>query len=120
MKDKISKIKSVLKKDGLLKTLKKLWKYFIARYGSKINIFSNIYYKVNKKKYEDLVETILKTNYDRIIIWRSNFGWNVPLFQRPQHIAKNLAKENCLILYEVTTMTDKVKDIKKIYNSYIR
>ena len=43
MKDKISKIKSVLKKDGLLKTLKKLWKYFIARYGSKINIFSNIY-----------------------------------------------------------------------------
>lgn len=116
MKDKISKIKSVLKKDGLLKTLKKLWKYFIARYGSKINIFSNIYYKVNKKKYEDLVETILKTNYDRIIIWRSDFGWNVPLFQRPQHIAKNLAKENCLILYEVTTMTDEVKDIKKIYD----
>ena len=62
MKDKISKIKSVFKKDGILKTLKKVWKYFIARYGNKINIFSNIYYKVNKKKYENLVENILKTN----------------------------------------------------------
>ena len=117
MKDKISKIKSVFKKDGILKTLKKVWKYFIARYGNKINIFSNIYYKVNKKKYENLVENILKTNYDRIIIWKSDFGWNVPLFQRPQHIAKNLAKKNCLIFYEVTTMTDKVKDIEKIYDN---
>lgn len=117
MKDKISKIKSVFKKDGILKTLKKVWKYFIARYGNKINIFSNIYYKVNKKKYENLVENILKTNYDRIIIWKSDFGWNVPLFQRPQHIAKNLAQKNCLIFYEVTTMTDKVKDIEKIYDN---
>lgn len=114
MKDKIAKIKSVLKKDGVLKTLMKLYKYFIARYGNKINIFSNIYYKINKKKYEDLVENILETNYDRIIIWRSDFGWNVPLFQRPQHIARNLAIKNCLVFYEVTTMTDKVKDIKKV------
>lgn len=43
-----------------------------------------------------------------------NFGWNVPLFQRPQHISKNLAKQNCLVLYEVTTMTDKVKDISGV------
>lgn len=117
MKDKISKIKNVLKKDGVLKTLMKLWKYFIARYGSKINIFSNIYYKINKKKYEDIVNDILKTDYDRIIIWKSDFGWNVPLFQRPQHIASNLALEKCLVFYEVTTMTDKVKDIKKVKNN---
>lgn len=114
MKDKISKIKSVLKKDGILKTFRKLWKYFNARYASKINIFSNVYYKINKRKYEDLIRDILETNYDRIIIWRSDFGWNVPLFQRPQHIARNLAMKNCLVFYEVTTMTDKVKDIKKI------
>ena len=52
-------------------------------------------------------------DYDRIILWRSSFGYNVPLFQRPQHIARNLAKNRCLVLYEVTTMTDKVKTLKK-------
>lgn len=41
------------------------------------------------------------------------FGWKVPLFQRPQHIAKNMALQNCLVLYEVTTMTDKVEGIVK-------
>ena len=50
---------------------------------------------------------------DRIILWRSSFGYNVPLFQRPQHIANNLSKNNCLVFYEVTTMTDKVKIYKK-------
>ncbi len=114
MKDKISKIKSVLKKDGIIKTIQKICRYFNAKYASKINVFFNIYYKINRKKYEKLVKEILKTNYDRIIIWKSDFGWNVPLFQRPQHIAKNLAIKNCLVFYEVTTMTDKVNDIKKV------
>jgi len=114
MKDKISKIISVLKKDGIVNTLKKVYKYFIAEYGNKINIFSFLYYKINKKKYENLVEQILKGNFERIIVWKSDFGWNVPLFQRPQHIAKNLAKKNSLVFYEVTTRTDKVKDLQKI------
>ncbi len=46
-------------------------------------------------------------------MWRSSFGYNVELFQRPQHIANNLAKNKCLMFYEVTTMTDKIKTIKK-------
>ena len=114
MKDKISKIISVLKKDGIFNTIKKVYKYLIAEYGNKINIFSIIYYKINRRKYEDLVDEILIGNFERIIIWKSDFGWNVPLFQRPQHIAKNLSKKNSLVFYEVTTRTDKVKDIEKI------
>lgn len=114
MKDKIAKIRNVLKKDGLYNTIKKVIKYIIARYGSKINIFSNIYYRINRKKYENLIQRILGTEYERIIIWKSDFGWNVPLFQRPQHISMNLARSKCLVFYEVTTMTDKVKDIKKV------
>ena len=61
-----------------------------------------------------MFDKLLNGGYHRIIIWKSTFGWNVPLFQRPQHISMNLAKQNCLIFYEVTTMTDKVKNIKKI------
>ncbi len=114
MKDKIAKLYSVIKKDGVFKTIKKLSLYFKAEYGSKLNIFSISYYKINRKKYENIINNILKQDYERIIIWKSDFGWNVPLFQRPQHIAKNLSNQDCLIFYEVTSMTDKVKDIMKI------
>ena len=117
MKERFSKIISVLKKDGFLKTVKKSLKYIKSRYLSKINIFSYLNIKIQSKKYSRIFDDILSTNYDRIIIWKSSFGWDVPLFQRPQHISVNLAKQNCLVLYEVTTMTDKVSNIKKLFNN---
>ncbi len=52
-------------------------------------------------------------DYDRIIVWRSPFGWNVPLFQRPQHIARQFSKQRCLVFYEVTPKTDTVATVKK-------
>ena len=110
MKEKISKLWNVYKKYGFIGFCKKLKAYIIANYLDKISL--KVF--LNKSKYRKEIEDILNnTNYDRIILWRSSFGYNVPLFQRPQHIANNLAKNNCLVLYEVTTMTDKVKTIKK-------
>ena len=117
MKYKINKMILMLKKDGFLLTIKKIYKYIQAKYLSKINLFSYIYIKINYKKYKNGIRKILQGNFDRIIIWRSSFGWNVPLFQRPQHISKNFAKNNCLVFYEVTTVTDKVKTYKKIYDN---
>ena len=114
MKEKIYKVMSVLKKDGIFVLLKKSYKYIKANYLIKISIFQAIYMKINATKYMELVDEILNGEYDRIIIWRSTFGWDVPLFQRPQHISKNLARNRCLVFYEVTTMTDKVKNISKI------
>ena len=111
MKDKISKLKSVLKKDGLFNTIKKIYKYIVSKYGSKILY---LYYKLNGKRYNKTIQEILKTDFNRIIIWKSEFGWDVPLFQRPQHISMNLSKQRCLVFYEVTKMTDKVNDIKKV------
>ena len=117
MKYKINKMMLMLKKDGLFLTIKKIYKYIQAKYLSKINLFSYIYIKINSKKFQNEINKILNSNYDRIIIWRSSFGWNVPLFQRPQHISKNFAKNNCLVFYEVTTVTDKVKTYKRIYDN---
>ena len=110
MKEKISKLVNVYKKYGFVGFCKKLHAYIKANYMDKIS------FKVmfNKEKYRDEIKNILKNNqYDRIVLWRSSFGYNVPLFQRPQHIANNLAKNKCLVFYEVTTMTDQVKTIKK-------
>lgn len=110
MKEKISKLVNVYKKYGFIGFCKKLRAYIIANYLDKIS-FKTIF---NKKKYTKEIEKILSDNkYDRIILWRSSFGYNVPLFQRPQHISNNLSKNNCLVFYEVTTMTDKVKIYKK-------
>ncbi len=110
MKEKLSKLVNVYKKYGFVGFCKKLYAYIKANYMDKIS------FKVmfNKKKYHNEIASILKNNrYDRIILWRSSFGYNVPLFQRPQHIANNLAKNKCLVFYEVTTMTDKVKTLRK-------
>lgn len=110
MKEKISKLVNVYKKYGFIGFIKKLYAYVVANYLDKIS-FKVIF---NKKKYKKIINNILNENkYERIIVWRSSFGYNVPLFQRPQHIANNLTKNKCLVLYEVTTMTDKVKTIKK-------
>lgn len=114
MREKLSKIILKFKKDGLLTTLKKIFKYIRWEYLSKIDGISylNIYF--NYRKYSKELDKILASDYNRIIIWRSSFGWNVPLFQRPQHIAKNLADNKCLVFYEVTPITDKVKTYTKV------
>ncbi len=110
MQEKISKLVNVYKKYGFFGFLKKLKAYIIANYLDKIS-FKVIF---NQKKYQNVIQKILLDNkYDRIILWRSSFGYNVPLFQRPQHIANNLSKNGCLVFYEVTTMTDEIKNIQK-------
>lgn len=113
MKDKISKFINVTKRDGLLKTIKKTVTYIMANYINKINIRKRIKFKLERNMLSKQIDAILEIDYDRILVWRGSFGWNVPLFQRPQQIANCLIDENCLILYEVTRMTDKVDFIKK-------
>lgn len=110
MKEKLSKLVNVYKKYGFIGFLKKLYAYVVANYLNKIS-FAVFF---NPKKYRRIISEILTaSDYERIVLWRSSFGYNVPLFQRPQHIANNLVKNGCLVLYEVTTMTDKVKTVKK-------
>ena len=109
MKEKFSKLTNVYKKYGFIGFCKKLYAYIVANYLNKIS-FAVFF---NPKKYrKQIADILLNNDYDRIVLWRSSFGYNVPLFQRPQHIANNLAKNRCLVLYEVTTMTDKVKTVK--------
>lgn len=110
MKDKLSKTKSLIKKYGFIKTIKKVISYILSKI---VNVFNSINFKRNKKVSKLLDKILKENNYERIIIWRSNFGWDVPLFQRPQHISINLSKQKCLVFYEVTHFTDKIKDLEK-------
>ncbi len=114
MKEKFSKLKNVYKKYGFIGFLRKLYAYVVANYLNKISFA--VFFCPGKYR-RQLREIINAEGFDRIVLWRSSFGYNVPLFQRPQHIANNLAKNGCLVLYEVTTMTDKVKTVKKLTNN---
>lgn len=114
MKDKLSKIKNLLKKYGIAGTLKKMTGYIFSNYIVRISLMERIYVFFHKKEIRKRIKKIFENEeFDRIVVWRSSFGWNVPLYQRPQHIFTNFAKQKTLVFYEVTRFTDDVKRIKR-------
>lgn len=114
MKDKLSKVKNLVKKYGFIGTVKKVVGYVYSNYIVRISVLERLYVFFHKKEIERRIQKIFeKESFDRIVVWRSSFGWNVPLYQRPQHIFSNFAKQKTLVFYEVTRFTDDVKRIKK-------
>ena len=115
MKDKLSKVKNLIKKYGLKGTITKLVNYIQANYLAKLSLKERLYVFTHKKQIVASLNKVLDhEEYDRIVVWRSSFGWDVPLFQRPQHIFMNFAKQRTLVFYEVTKFTDDVERMKKI------
>lgn len=114
MKDKISKLKNLIKKYGLIGTAKKAAGYIYSNYFVRLSIGERLYIALHKKQLLSMIDEVLeKSDYDRIVVWRSSFGWTVPLYQRPQHIFTNFARQKTLVFYEVTRFTDDVKRMKK-------
>lgn len=107
-------------------TLSKLWsawrKYGTARFCRKLldylraNVLDclNPAVLLHPRRYRSAIETMLAGDHERVLLWRSSFGYAVPLFQRPQHMAHALARQGCLVLYEVTTATDGCGTLRKI------
>ncbi len=116
MKEKINKFISVYKRDGFKETFKKVVKHINYNVFFKHNPRYLIDFYMHKKKYSQILDKILKSKYKYLIVWRGSFGWKVPLFQRPQHIARELSNNECLVLY-ATYKDDKVISINKIKNN---
>ena len=95
MREKISKLVNVYKKYGFIGFCKKLYAYVVANYLDRIS-FAVLF---QPGKYRRLVREMLAEEAERVILWRSSFGYNVPLFQRPQHIARNLTQNGFLVIY---------------------
>jgi hypothetical protein len=61
------------------------------------------------------LDRILKENEDKPIILSLSFiDWDVPLYQRPQHIAIQLAKQGYLYFYHTRNYYDLIDRYKKI------
>ena len=113
MTEKISKVISVFKKDGILVAFGKVFRYASTAFKKHMGLAYKLDFSKRKEEYKKLIYTALASDYDRILIWRSSFGWDVPLYQRPQHISLAMSKKRCLVFYEVTSMTDKTKAIEE-------
>ncbi|MGE6667862.1 methyltransferase domain-containing protein [Paenibacillus xylanexedens] len=62
----------------------------------------------NENLYE--LRRILKENKDKtVVIFPPLLDWNIPLFQRPQHIAINLAKQGYLYFYCTINNYDSIQ-----------
>lgn len=57
---------------------------------------------------------LLTADYARIILWRSRFGFEAALYQRPQHMARQLARQGCLVLYEASPLRDRVQTLREL------
>ncbi len=82
----------------------------------------NIASFVNRKRYEKHLNDILKQNIYRrgIIIFPPTVDWNIPLFQRPQHMAIKLSEQGYLFFYCTSNQYDRVFGFEKIQeNLYI-
>lgn len=110
IKEKLNSCKVVLKNEGIFKLIMII---FGLIYMKVTNTFMYSYWKAKYKK--QLIQILNSELYDRIVLWRSGFGWNVTLFQRPQHIARELSNLGCLFFYEASPYSDMdVKGLKKV------
>ena len=82
----------------------------------------NTFSYIDRKKCEKQLNYILKeyTNQRGIIVFPPTVDWNIPLFQRPQHMAINLAKLGYLFFYCTSNQYDRVSGFEKVReNLYI-
>lgn len=108
MREILSKLRSAWRKYGFRGFISKL-KQCMTRY---LDVFCpEVLF--HPARYDKLLRKMLSVDCDRIILWRSSFGWQSPLFQRPQHIAQNLARQKTLVLYEVDRATDGCRTLRR-------
>ena len=104
---KLQKLIRILKNHGLGFVIGFVWRKLI--YTASFLFL----YPFLKPKYLKQLRAIPIGN--RAFLWTVCFGWNVPLFQRPQHIARFLAEKGNTVFYFNDPLYDTgVRTIKKL------
>lgn len=108
--------------------LKRIIRPFIRPFWGHIRpYYSKI---VNRKLYKEskpqavafekeLREELRTKGFEGIVIFEAFFGFNMKMFQRPQHIALNLADEKILYFYKASPFIDQdVQTYKKLKDGF--
>lgn len=96
-----------IKTEGLLSFINKLFLH-LHKYIKEIRF---IFMKNKIKK--EIDEIFMESKYSFIDLFIHRCGWNMDLFQRPQHISLNISNMGGLILFASNSAIDKNIEIKK-------
>ncbi|MGL5244763.1 MAG: glycosyltransferase, partial [Sarcina sp.] len=115
IKSKLNKCKEIVSEHGLWYLIKKIGRFIRYKFKQLVNKSAFIYGK-NYKRYTKQIKEILKEeNYDAVVVFDSRVGWNIPLFQRSQHMANELTDKGFLYFYRTSEQFDPhIKDIEKL------
>lgn len=114
MKRRLEKVQKLYKNEGL-RGLLSFTKYFISyKVENGLNKNPIIYRKKYRGAEAAFQELFQNEKYEAVVVFDSRVGWNIPLFQRPQHMFNELTKKGFLLIYRSNKHFDKdVKLVKK-------
>ena len=105
-----NKLHALIGKYGLVGLMAKTLRMMVSHLRAYLALFVLLHpYQIRKQ-----IRQALSGDYGRVILWRSDFGFHVPLYQRPQHMARALARQGCLMLYEANPLTDRVSSLEAL------
>ncbi len=105
----------VLKEDGLIEVIKRVLRYIKRRIKDKLDN-NALTYRKNYEEANAIFHKILKKDkFKAVVVFDSRVGWNIPLFQRSQHMANELTDDGYLYFYRTSEQFDPhVKTVEKL------
>ena len=105
----------VLKEDGLIEVIKRVLRYIKRRIKDKLDN-NALTYRKNYEEANAIFNKILKKEkFKAVVVFDSRVGWNIPLFQRSQHMANELTDDGYLYFYRTSEQFDPhVKTVEKL------
>ncbi|WP_124040793.1 glycosyltransferase [Clostridium perfringens] len=105
----------VLKEDGLIEVIKRVLRYIKRRIKDKLDN-NALTYRKNYEEANAIFHKILKKEkFKALVVFDSRVGWNIPLFQRSQHMANELTDDGYLYFYRTSEQFDPhVKTVEKL------
>ena len=105
----------VLKEDGLIEVIKRVLRYIKRCIKDKLDN-NALTYRKNYEEANAIFHKILKKEkFKAVVVFDSRVGWNIPLFQRSQHMANELTDDGYLYFYRTSEQFDPhVKTVEKL------
>lgn len=107
--------REVLKEDGLIEVIKRVLRYIKRRIKDKLDN-NALTYRKNYEEANAIFHKILKKEkFKAVVVFDSRVGWNIPLFQRSQHMANELTDDGYLYFYRTSEQFDPhIKNVEKL------
>lgn len=107
--------REVLKEDGLIEVIKRVLRYIKRRIKDKLDN-NALTYRKNYEEANAIFHKILrKEKFKAVVVFDSRVGWNIPLFQRSQHMANELTDDGYLYFYRTSEQFDPhIKTVEKL------